>query len=88
MPRHLGFSDAVNVTISICLTYTLLLACMRIWIRKGAYGVDDIVIAIATLVSFGHTAADYADLSSGLGMPWAQLVDNKNLISLDTVSRT
>jgi hypothetical protein len=85
MPRHLGFSDSVNFTISLCLTYTLCISCVRIWIRKGAFGVDDIVIAIATLVSFGHTAADYVALANGLGTPWAHIVNEENLSSLNAV---
>lgn len=88
MPHHLGFSDSVNVTVSLCLTYTLLLSCVRIWIRKGAFGVDDLVIAIATLVSFGHTAADYVALANGLGTPWAHILDDENLSSLNAVNHS
>jgi hypothetical protein len=88
MLRHLGFSDSVNLTISLCLTYTLCISCVRIWIRKGAFGVDDIVIAIATLISFGHTAADYLALANGLGTPWAHIVNDENLSTLNTVGQT
>lgn len=85
MPRHLGFSDSVNLTISLCLTYVLFVSGIRIWIRKGAFGVDDIVIAIATLISFGHTAADYVALANGLGKPWSHIISNENISSLNAV---
>ena len=88
MPRHLGFSDSVNLTISLCLTYTLCVSCVRLWIRKGAFGADDIVIAVATLVTLGHTAADYAALAYGIGTPWTHVVNEQSLASLNTVSQT
>ena len=85
MPRHLGFSDSVNLTVSLCLTYVLCVSGIRLWIRKGAFGVDDIVTAIATFIFFGHTAADYVALANGLGKPWEDILSNENLSSLNAV---
>jgi hypothetical protein len=86
MPRHPGFADSVNLTISLCLTYVLCISCVRMWIRKGAFGVDDVVTGIATLVSFGHTAADYLALANGLGQPWTGIVGDEKISSLNAVS--
>lgn len=86
MIRHLGYSDSVNLTISLCLTYTLCISGIRIWIRKGAFGADDLVIALATLVSLGHTAADYVALAHGLGTPWTHIVKDERLSILNDVS--
>ena len=86
MPHHVGVVDGVNLTISLCLTYTLCISCVRAWIRKGAFGVDDIVVAAATVVSFVHTGADYAALANGLGSPWKSILESDNLKALNSVS--
>ena len=86
MPQHVGYYDGVNLTISLCLTYILCISGVRIWIRKGAYGIDDLVIAIATLVALGHTAANYAALANGLGLSWTKVLREDNIDSLSAVS--
>ena len=85
MPQSLGYKDGVNLAISLCLTYTLCLSCVRAYIRKGAYGIDDSVIAVATVISFGHIGADYAALANGLGTPWNHIVEADSLTTLNTV---
>lgn len=87
MPTHPGYEDAVNLTISLCLTYTLCIACVRLWIRKGSFGVDDIVIAVATVLTLCHSGADYTALAEGLGSPWQKLAAErrKNLRGLNEV---
>ena len=80
-----GYSKGVNLTISLCLTYILCMTGIRIWIRKGALGVDDWVIGAATLVALGHTAADYGAFANGLGLPWRQILDTRNLVALNDV---
>lgn len=77
--------DGVNLAISLCLTYIICISCLRIWIRRGAFGVDDAVIAVATLLTFGHTAVDYVALSAGLGKSWRGLEDEGKLKSLNAV---
>ena len=86
MTSHSGFVDTVNLTISLCLTYVVCISCVRMWIRKGAFGVDDIVTGIATLVSFSHTAADYVALANGLGKRWTGIVRDGTISSLNAVS--
>ncbi|KAK5131889.1 hypothetical protein LTR08_000477 [Meristemomyces frigidus] len=86
MPQHVGYQDSLNLTISLCLTYTLCIACVRIWIRKGAFGADDLVIAAATILTLCHSAASYAALASGLGTPWSSLAKTGDLRSLDDAS--
>jgi len=87
MPQHEGYQNTLNLTISLCLTYTLCIACVRIWIRKTAYGIDDFVIAVATLVTLGNTAASFASLSEGLGLPWSKLEQSTKLPGLNKVTQ-
>ena len=87
MPRHPGYQDGVNLVVSLALTYVICISCVRLWIRKGSYGSDDAVVAVATVVSFGHTAADYLALANGLGMPWRDSSLPNNLLALNTVGR-
>lgn len=69
--RHrIGYADALKLTTSLCLTYTLLVAGLRTWVRRSIYGVDDIVVSVATVICLGHFAANYAALSYGAGDPW------------------
>lgn len=85
MPPRPGYSNAVDLTISLCLTYTLCIAGIRVWVRRGTYGVDDIVVAAATLVSLGHTAADYVALYYGLGTAWRHVLAKHELDALNQV---
>lgn len=86
MPQQEGYEDALNLTISLCLTYTLCIACVRIWIRKGSFGSDDLVIAVATLVTLCNSAASYAALAKGLGTSWSRLKQSGTISSLNGVS--
>ena len=88
MPRHPGNSDGVNLTTSLCLTYIICISCVRLWIRKGSYGSDDLVIAVATIISFAHTATDFLALAYGLGRPWEQISGREGLEVLNAVSTT
>lgn len=88
MSEHIGFADTTNLTISLCLVYTLCIGCVRIWIRKGAFGADDLVILVATLFTLGHSAASYAALAHGLGIPWTIVTDKYSVASLDKVGST
>lgn len=49
--QHVGYVDSLKVAISICLTYTLLVSGVRIYLRNSKYGLDDLFLVIAT-VSF------------------------------------
>lgn len=81
-----GYVRALNLTVSLCLTYTLCIACVRIWIRKGVFGVDDLTVFLATLATLGHTGSSYAALANGLGKPWAHLKSETDMESLNRVS--
>ena len=85
MPQHIGYQDTLNLTISLCLIYTLCVACVRIWIRKGSFGADDLVIAVATILTLCHSAASYAALAAGLGIPWSNLSRSDDSSSLNAV---
>lgn len=97
-----GSVEGLNLVISLCLTYTLCIVLVRLWIRRGAFGsymtpfriswltssgYDDIVVYVATLFTLGHTATDYVALVEGLGKPWQEISDSKQLSSLNAVCR-
>lgn len=76
--RHrIGYADALKLTTSLCLCYTLIVAGLRTWIRRSIYGVDDVVITVATLISLGHFTANYAALNYGAGDPWKSISKNE-----------
>jgi hypothetical protein len=78
MPQREAHGDAVAFTISLCLCFTVCIALLRVWIRRNAYGSDDLVIGVATLVSLGHTASSYVALSAGLGGKWNSISRDKD----------
>lgn len=98
--EHSGNTQGLNLAISLCLTYTLCIVLVRLWIRKGAFGTcfgfglalantagyDDLVVLVTTIFSLGHTAADYVALSDGLGKPWQELIAEGHLSALNNVS--
>lgn len=84
--HHTGHVDAVNLTVSLCLCYTLCIALVRLWIRRGAFGIDDLVVSVATLFTLGHTGSSYAALAEGLGKSWDALAESKDLPKLNAVS--
>jgi hypothetical protein len=83
--HHIGHVDALNLTVSLCLCYTLCIALVRLWIRRGAFGVDDLVVLAATLVTLGHTGSSYAGLAAGLGRSWIDIKESQDLAKLNTV---
>ena len=87
-PRNhrLGYEDSLNLTTSICLTYTLCVAILRGWVRRSIYGVDDIVIGVATIIVIGHFASDYLALNYGAGKPWHNIVEQDQIAGLNGVS--
>lgn len=74
--HHLGYADSLNVTISICLTYTLIFTCVRIHLRRSSFGADDAVVVFATLAAMAHFAASYSCLTAGLGKPYDMIEGN------------
>jgi hypothetical protein len=87
MPQREAYGDAVAFTVSLCLCFTVCIALLRVWIRRNAYGVDDIVIGLATFVSLGHTGSSYVALAMGLGGKWTSISKNRTeLAKLNQVS--
>lgn len=41
--------DVLKITVSLCLTYTLCIAFLRVWIRRNIFGIDDYVALVATV---------------------------------------
>lgn len=82
---RLGFEDTVNFTNSLFLAYTLCSATLRGWYRRGIYGIDDVVIAAATLTTLGYFAANYVALRCGIGKPWIYIHADDNVASFNKV---
>ena len=85
LSQHINRVDALNLTVSICLCYTLCIALTRFWIRRGVFGFDDLVVLAATLVTLGHTGTSYAALSYGLGKPSMEIGRSDKLPELNNV---
>jgi hypothetical protein len=83
--QHIGHVDALNLTVSLCLCYTICIALVRLWIRRGAFGVDDLVVLVTTVVTLSHTGTIYAALADGMGKPWMDIKASKDLAALNTV---
>jgi hypothetical protein len=75
--QHLGHVDVLNLTVSLCLCYTICIALVRLWIRRGAFGIDDVVVLVATAVTLSHTGTSYIALADGLGKPWNRHQDRQ-----------
>ena len=86
MPPRDGYENSTAYAISLALIFTICVALLRVWIRRSAYGRDDVVVAAATLLSFGHTAATYTAISGGLGRPWSAVKAEGDLPKLNKVS--
>lgn len=82
---RVGFEDTFNFTNSLCVAYTLCSAILRGWIRRDIYGVDDAVIAAATLTTLGFFAANYVALEHGAGKPWSYIEDAHDVAAFDRV---
>jgi len=82
---RVGFEDTLNFTNSLCVAYTLCSAILRGWIRRDIYGIDDVVIAAATLTTLGFFAANYVALEHGAGKPWSYIEDAHDVMSFDQV---
>ncbi|KAF2859173.1 hypothetical protein K470DRAFT_278008 [Piedraia hortae CBS 480.64] len=79
MRAHQGYEDAINLTISICLTYTLCIAILRFILKRRDGGSDDIVVGIATLFTISNAVANYLSLDFGLGAPSSAVRSVANL---------
>ncbi|KAK3117304.1 hypothetical protein LTR53_001485 [Teratosphaeriaceae sp. CCFEE 6253] len=83
MPRRPGYEDALSLTVSLCLVYTLCMAGVRVWIRKGSFGLDDIVVGLSTIIALCHYATSYIGLAQGLGGPWSGIEDGRAVSRLN-----
>jgi hypothetical protein len=82
---RLGFEDTLNFTNSLCVAYTLCSAVLRGWIRRDIYGVDDVVVAAATLTTMGFFATNYVALNYGAGKPWDNIDAAEDLVRFNQV---
>ncbi len=83
---HVGYVDTLKLAVSLCLTYTICIAAIRIWIRRKAFGIDDGVVFLATTITIGHTGTSWAAIRDGLGKPWEDLSDDGTMSKLNAVS--
>jgi hypothetical protein len=82
---RVGFEDTLNFTNSLCVAYTLCSAVLRGWIRRDIYGIDDVVIAAATITTLGFFAANYVALDHGAGKPWDYIDAAEDVVSFNQV---
>jgi hypothetical protein len=82
---RVGFEDTLDFTNSLCVAYTLCSAVLRGWIRRDIYGVDDVVIAAATLTTLGFFAANYVALDHGAGKPWNYIDTVEDVVPFNQV---
>ena len=82
---RVGFEDTFNFTNSLCIAYTLCSAILRGWMRRDIYGVDDAVIAAATLTTLGFFAANYVALEHSAGKPWSYIEAAHDVAAFDQV---
>ncbi|KAK3109613.1 hypothetical protein LTR53_016948 [Teratosphaeriaceae sp. CCFEE 6253] len=59
------------------------MAGVRIWIRKGSFGLDDIVVCLSTIITLCHYATSYVGLAQGLGGPWSGIKDGRAVSRLN-----
>jgi hypothetical protein len=82
---RLGFEDTLNFANTLCVAYTLCSAIRRGWIRRGIYGIDDLVVAAATFSTLGFFAANYVALEHGAGKPWHYIEAAHDVASFNRV---
>jgi hypothetical protein len=82
---RVGFEDTLNFTNSLCVAYTLCSAVVRGWIRRDIYGIDDVVVAAATITTLGFFAANYVALDYGAGKPWDYIDAGEDVVPFNQV---
>jgi hypothetical protein len=82
---RLGFEDTLNFANTLCVAYILCSAILRGWIRRGIYGIDDLVIAAATFSTLGFFAANYVALENSAGKPWHYIEASHDVASFNRV---
>lgn len=85
---RLGYEDTLNFVNSLCLTYILCSAVLRGWIRRGIYGLDDTMVAFATVLSLAFSASVYVALAHGAGKPWQSITSAGDSNAYNQVGQT
>ncbi|RYN50124.1 hypothetical protein AA0118_g11104 [Alternaria tenuissima] len=65
--RNPGHAATLKFTIGLCLCYTLCVACLRGFIRWGAYGIDDLFVLLSGIFALSFFGIVFASISAGLG---------------------
>ncbi|RAR06713.1 hypothetical protein DDE82_003249 [Stemphylium lycopersici] len=71
--RHVGHGRGLKFAIGLCLCYTLCMACLRGYIRWGAYGIDDAFVLLSGVLALGFFGSTFQAISVGLGRPMDEL---------------
>jgi hypothetical protein len=58
---------------------------VRGWIRRDIYGIDDVVVAAATITTLGFFAANYVALDYGAGKPWDYIDAGEDVVPFNQV---
>lgn len=51
----------------LSLTYSLIIFSARFIVKRGLYGIDDVILSVAHLLALGQWIAIFVSLSDGLG---------------------
>lgn len=85
-PKHrIGYEDTLNLVTSLCLTYTLVVAGLRAWVRRGLNGMDDAVILLAVVLAIGLFASNYIALGDGAAKTWLWISEHGDIPGLSSV---
>ncbi|KAF2630416.1 hypothetical protein BU25DRAFT_484485 [Macroventuria anomochaeta] len=66
---HDGYSKGLEFSLSVCLCYTLCVLALRLYIRWRAFGTDDFIVSLSTVLAFVFFGCNYACRAAGLGRP-------------------
>ncbi|KAG9196088.1 hypothetical protein G6011_01209 [Alternaria panax] len=78
--RRPGHAASLKFTIGLCICYTLCVACLRGFIRRGAYSIDDFFVLLSGILALGFFGIVFASISAGLGRPMTELYPNSAAI--------
>lgn len=84
-----NLSGVVWVVAIISLTYTVLCSCVRFYLRRGIYGLDDGALLVAMLACIVQHIFIFIALRHGLGDSKYELIhghEDNSIVSLDLIT--
>ncbi|KAL6706678.1 hypothetical protein ACN47E_005220 [Coniothyrium glycines] len=81
--QHTGNVNGLRLTLGLCLCYTLCVIFLRAYIRWRAFGADDVVVLVSTIVSLAFFGSSYASAAAGIGRSLDDLNDRQDVSRLN-----